>query len=296
MKIKKAVLVVIVFLGSLSFGFSQKAFEILNKDDTVSQGDVLVIKMNDQLSPKRFLIYAFDRFCRANKDNMVFIGIDLAQEPGFYPIAVVDSLNNKEVNGFLFAFFGVKEKEFPHQNAPFKIRKPSKKESQKRLEEEKVISNAFIKEESVELTNNWENWKKRFSMPLKKTESTGVFGTKRLYKKTIVGRHRGEDLKAKEGTPVYSIQDGSVVLARKFSLEGNMVIINHGFGTYSLYMHFSKFSVKEGQKVEAGQIIGLSGKTGRVSGPHLHFAVKINGANVDPLNFINIVHWALPLQ
>ena len=296
MKIKKAVLAVIVFLGSLSFGFGQKAFEILNNDDTVSQGDVLVVKMNDQLSSKRFLIYAFDKFYRANKDNMIFIGIDFEEKVRVYPIAVVDSLNSKEVTGFLFSFFRVIERKFPQQPAPFKIRKPSKKESQKRAIETATILNAFATEWPVELSNNWENWEQSFSMPLKQIQPTGIFGTKRLYKKTVVGRHRGVDLKAKEGASVYSIQDGRVVLARRFSLEGNMVIINHGFRTYSLYMHLSKFNVREGQKIESGQLIGLSGKTGRVSGPHLHFAVKINGANVNPLNFIDTVHWALPLQ
>src|SRR3989344_4477136 len=93
--------------------------------------------------------------------------------------------------------------------------------------------------------------------------------------------HRGVDLitldprTGKHQRPVKAINSGKVVLARKVSLEGNLVIIDHGSGIFSLYMHLSKFSVKQGESVKTGQIIGMSGKTGRVTGPHLHFGIRV---------------------
>jgi murein DD-endopeptidase MepM/ murein hydrolase activator NlpD len=85
------------------------------------------------------------------------------------------------------------------------------------------------------------------------------------------------------GTPVHASNAGEVVLARELYYEGNCVVINHGLGFMTIYMHLSKFEVKEGDKVEKDQIIALSGGTGRVTGPHLHLAVRWSGEYLDPL-------------
>lgn len=103
--------------------------------------------------------------------------------------------------------------------------------------------------------------------------------------------HTGVDLRAPVGTIVKAVNKGRVVLtAKRFSREGNMIIINHGLGIFSIYMHLSKFYVKEGAIVERGQMIGLSGKTGRgIREPHLHFNIRIQDTYVDPLKFIDII-------
>ena len=75
-------------------------------------------------------------------------------------------------------------------------------------------------------------------------------------------------------------------MARELYYEGNCVVINHGLGFMTIYMHLSKFEVKEGDKVEKGQVIALSGGTGRVTGPHLHLAVRSSGEYLDPLKLL----------
>jgi murein DD-endopeptidase MepM/ murein hydrolase activator NlpD len=94
--------------------------------------------------------------------------------------------------------------------------------------------------------------------------------------------HRGTDFRAPMGTPVHASNAGEVVLARELYYEGNCVVIDHGLGFMTLYMHLSKFEVKEGEKVEKGQTVALSGATGRVTGPHLHMSVRWNGEYLDP--------------
>jgi murein DD-endopeptidase MepM/ murein hydrolase activator NlpD len=99
-------------------------------------------------------------------------------------------------------------------------------------------------------------------------------------------RHLGVDLEAPLNTPVYAINDGIVKFAQNLSTYGKTIIIDHGFGIYSLYLHLNDFKVKENERVKRGEVIGLSGNTGYSLSPHLHFSIKIQGITVEPLNFI----------
>jgi murein DD-endopeptidase MepM/ murein hydrolase activator NlpD len=84
------------------------------------------------------------------------------------------------------------------------------------------------------------------------------------------------------GTPVHAANRGTVILARPLYFEGSCVVIDHGRGLFSLYLHLSDFKVKEGDQVETGQLIGLSGGSGRATGPHLHLAIRWQGVYLDP--------------
>lgn len=112
-----------------------------------------------------------------------------------------------------------------------------------------------------------------------------VDGQKRMCKSKKIP-HLGVDLWGNVGSPVYAIADGKVVLAEEMFYEGNQVIINHGGGIFSRYMHLSAMTVKEGDAVSAGQIIGKVGETGMVTGAHLHVGVCINGVYVDPISLL----------
>ena len=92
------------------------------------------------------------------------------------------------------------------------------------------------------------------------------------------------------GTPLIACNDGVVVLAKDRFYSGGSVIIDHGQGIYSCYYHMSKFGVKKGSEVKRGDILGLSGDTGRVTGPHLHFSFRVGGEQVDPLQFIDLIN------
>ncbi|MRI58326.1 MAG: M23 family peptidase [Epsilonproteobacteria bacterium] len=126
---------------------------------------------------------------------------------------------------------------------------------------------------------------KPFVLPLS-TPITSSYGNARLFNGSLKSFHSGTDFKAKVGTPIKAINDGKVVLVKDRYYAGGSVIVDHGRGIYSCYYHLSKFLVKKGEKVKRGQIIAKSGKSGRVSGPHLHLTIKIKGISVDPLQFI----------
>ncbi len=119
---------------------------------------------------------------------------------------------------------------------------------------------------------------------------TSSFGKARVYNSTLKGYHSGTDFRAKVGTPIVASNAGKVVLAQDRFYAGNSVIIDHGQGIYTCYYHLSAFKVKKGDMVEKAQVIGLSGDTGRITGPHLHFSVRVGGLQVDPLQLIALLN------
>ena len=132
-------------------------------------------------------------------------------------------------------------------------------------------------------------WSGNFQLPVNSTVSEG-FGTRRTLNGKLATIHRGLDYHAQEGTPIRAANAGMVVLAQALFYEGNCVIIDHGQQFMTIYMHLSKIQVTPGETVTQGQQIGLSGATGLVTGPHLHVAVRWQGAYLDPAQL-----WLLPL-
>lgn len=119
---------------------------------------------------------------------------------------------------------------------------------------------------------------------------TSSFGKKRIYNGTLKSYHSGTDYKANIGTPIKSINNGFVSIAENRFYAGNSIVINHGQGLYSCYFHLSKMNLKVNDIVKKGDIIGLSGDTGRVTGPHLHFSFRVHGTQVDPLQVITLLN------
>ena len=109
-----------------------------------------------------------------------------------------------------------------------------------------------------------------------------LFGTERVINGEVQSRHQGLDYAAPAGTPVRAINRGVVILARPMFFEGDFIIIDHGQGLLSLYLHLSEFKVKEGDEVSGGQVIAMSGGTGRATGAHLHLAIRWQGAYLNP--------------
>jgi len=128
-----------------------------------------------------------------------------------------------------------------------------------------------------------------FIMPLN-SKITSDFGKARVYNGSLKGYHSGTDFRAEVGTEIIASNDGVVVLAEERFYAGGSVIIDHGQGIYTTYYHLSKFLVQEGDLVKKGQKIALSGESGRVTGPHLHFGVRVFGVQVDPLAFITVIN------
>ena len=124
-------------------------------------------------------------------------------------------------------------------------------------------------------------WSGRIEAPAQ-TVTTGEFGSQRTFNGVRQSVHQGLDYRASIGTPVTAISEGQVILARDLFFEGGFLVLDHGQGLLSLYMHLSAFKVKEGDRVDQGQLVALSGGTGRSTGPHLHLGVRWQGVYVDP--------------
>jgi murein DD-endopeptidase MepM/ murein hydrolase activator NlpD len=151
-----------------------------------------------------------------------------------------------------------------------------------------------IAKEAAELDAIWKRsgnarfWSRPFVRPVP-GPANSQFGTRSIFNGVPRAPHGGGDFLSGAGTPVKAPNDGRVVLARDLYFSGNTVIIDHGLGLFSLLAHLSETDVHEGERVEAGQIIGKVGATGRVTGPHLHWAVRVGGARVDPLSLLALL-------
>jgi murein DD-endopeptidase MepM/ murein hydrolase activator NlpD len=130
-------------------------------------------------------------------------------------------------------------------------------------------------------------WTGSFRAPVT-AAPTDSFGARRIFNGKLASIHKGMDFRAPLGTPVRAGNSGVVVLARPLYYEGNCVIIDHGLGLFTLSMHLSRIDVQEGQRVVTGDLLGLSGATGRVTGPHLHWAVRWQGAYLDPAKLLRL--------
>ena len=131
-------------------------------------------------------------------------------------------------------------------------------------------------------------WRDPFARPIgPEFATTSPFGTRRSYNDGLLGGfHSGQDYGAPEGTPVLAPAAGTVSLARFLPIRGNAVVLDHGRGVYTGYWHLSQLSVAPGQEVNQGDVIGLVGNTGRSTGAHLHWELRIDGIAVDPLQFL----------
>jgi murein DD-endopeptidase MepM/ murein hydrolase activator NlpD len=172
--------------------------------------------------------------------------------------------------------FKIEERNYPAEQLkvqPKTIQLSAK--NQKRALEEQLILNEIYKSSAQEAL-----FERPFLPPMQ-SHVTSVYGTKRVYNKTKAGQHLGIDYRAAIGEKVPTVNNGRVVYAGDLFYTGYTVIVDHGMDIFSVYGHLSKTLVKQGDVVERGQLIGLSGNTGRTSGPHLHWGMKVQGQYID---------------
>ena len=131
-------------------------------------------------------------------------------------------------------------------------------------------------------------WTGPFRSPIPGVTGGRNFGHRRIFNDQPRDAHSGADLRASAGTEILAANTGRVVLAKDYFFNGNSVFIDHGLGVYTMYLHLSKISVEVGDVVKRGQVIGLAGATGRVTGPHLHWGARILDARVDPFSLFEL--------
>lgn len=141
---------------------------------------------------------------------------------------------------------------------------------------------------ALSFRSDYNFWREGFIIPVEGRIS-GYFGNQRIFNGVPKNPHNGTDIAAPEGTPVKASGSGKVVLSEKdYFYTGNMVIIDHGAGLYTIYAHLQKFTVNVGDIVKQGDVIGFVGKTGRATGAHLHWGAVLNGIRFRPQSLLNI--------
>jgi len=198
-------------------------------------------------------------------------GVNLNRAPGHYPLDLGDETVDVTVIKRAYPSSAI--------TVPQKFIEPPK-EVQKQIEEE-----VAIKQRVFESSQPDRLWRGPFIAPAK-TTYTSSFGVRRTYNGKTLSVHQGLDYRAPLGTQVTAANSGRVVIARDMYFEGGFIVIDHGELIFTLYMHLSEFLVREGASVEKGDAIGRSGSSGRVTGPHLHFAVRWEGAYLEPLTLL----------
>jgi murein DD-endopeptidase MepM/ murein hydrolase activator NlpD len=225
------------------------------------------------------LAFRFDRACTC---WYAVAGIDLNEKPGKLPLRLEGSAK-AATNAVYSSDVTIGAKRYPTTAisvAPEYVQPPQ--DVLARIEQEAALKKQVFSQIAPE-----SYWTGRFKPPVD-SSITAIFGSARTYNGVKKSTHQGMDFRAAIGTTVRATNQGTVVLARALYYEGNCVVLDHGQGLLTIYMHLSEIRVKEGQKVEGGEILGLSGNSGRVTAPHLHFAVRWQGIYLDPATLLGL--------
>jgi murein DD-endopeptidase MepM/ murein hydrolase activator NlpD len=207
-----------------------------------------------------------------------FVGIDLTRKPGVYKFDL-ELKDGTRISHWLYIGERFKIK------APLGI--PQKLGGNTPAAATSLVSN-LSRENAVLNSLQTESkalWDKNFMFPLESIFITDPYGYSRTTGQYNIA-HKGTDFRAKEGTKVFAMNSGFVRLAKKFEVYGNTVVIDHGLGMMTFYMHLSETLVNQGATVEIGSLIGKSGSTGYAENPHLHLSIKLNNTSIDPMKFM----------
>ena len=222
----------------------------------------------------------------ATKTWYALAGVSFETAPGTYTLELTgeryaSKTADKKVN---FARrFTVAKAEYPKIKVELTVEHKFTEPSPEQLQQ--IDESKNVKQDYLNRVTPDREWSGKFDAPAVAAISD-VFGSQRVFNNKTSSPHLGLDFRVPSGTPVSAMNDGIVLLARPLYYEGDFVVLDHGQGLLTLYLHLSEFKVKEGDRVKRGQVIGLSGGTGRATGPHLHVAVRWQGTYLDPARLI----------
>jgi len=256
--------------------------EITARSRSVRPGELVVLTLAVPASTDAVRVRAFDRdlqpFRVDDRTWRVLVGIDLDVKPGTYAVDVSAGATHARHT------LVVQPRAFPTRrlkvDEAFVTPPPSVQ--------------AQIERDTRFLTAVWDApaperlWQGTFVRPVKEPANS-AFGTRSVFNGKPRNAHGGADFLSPAGTPIHAPNAGRIVAARLLYFSGNTVIIDHGLGLFSMFAHLSAIDVHEGDRVSEGQVLGKVGATGRVTGPHLHWAVRASGARVDPLALLAVL-------
>jgi murein DD-endopeptidase MepM/ murein hydrolase activator NlpD len=253
------------------------------------QGQVLVVKVAGEEGASqvegRFLgrkVPFFPEFRQGEAPGYVaLLGLDLQEEPGTHELKV-EIRHGERTSQLSYNVLVLKEKfKVEHLKLPKDQVDLSEKDAARWKEEQEQVKKALAEESAMRL------WHASFVEPVQ-GKKTGIFGSVRILNGQPRSPHNGEDIGAPLGTEVVASNDGVVRLTVDHFFSGRGIFLDHGLGLYSMYFHLSEILVKDGDLVKTGQVIGKVGATGRATGSHLHWGIKINGARVNPYALLDI--------
>lgn len=247
--------------------------------NSLRPGGVAVINVLSASHPKPYVTYESSptALVKGSQNWLAVVGIGLNAKSGTHKVVI------KEESGRISSkSFNIKNHQYKTQRLSIRNKNkvnPNKKSS-KRIERE------YLLKQKLKKTFSPGQPKLNFIKPVSGRDS-GRFGLRRILNKQKRNPHSGMDIAAPEGRKIKATESGRVIFVGNLFFTGKVIYLDHGNGLLSLYAHLSKTHVNEGQQVKRGEVIARVGKTGRVTGAHLHWTVYLNGNAVDPALFIS---------
>lgn len=269
------------FIGSPSYAGEDPAWTLFPPNLAIGQvGLFSVYNMPGTAVAGSFLNRPVYFHGRAER-FLALLPVDLNTSPGTYPLRI----DYRDVHGGTQKTMTIDIQVHGQQFSVEELRLPERMvtfpaEVVRRILDEKKTVEAILEKSSEEPF-----WAEEFIKPVE-GDIIGAFGSRRILNGKERSPHLGIDIRAKEGMPVFCVNNGYVALVGDFYLLGRTVIIDHGQGIFTIYCHLSKILVKEGDVVSKGKSLGEVGTSGRATGPHLHWVARISGARVDPLSLL----------
>lgn len=229
------------------------------------------------------IIFSFDA---STKMWFALAGVSLETAPGTYTLELTGERLASKTPTSKVTFtrkFTVARAKYPKVELTVegKFTEPNPDQLQQ-INEDKKVKQDYLNRVTPE-----REWSGQFAPPAEAAISD-VFGTERVFNGKVQSSHLGLDFRVPSGTPVAAMNEGTVLLARQLYFEGNCVVLDHGQGLLTIYMHLSEIKVREGDHAKRGQEVGLSGGSGRATGPHLHVAVRWQGTYLDPARLMQL--------
>jgi murein DD-endopeptidase MepM/ murein hydrolase activator NlpD len=274
--------ILLTLLLSPAGAYSLSTVDITVTPSTIGQGDVALVTVRQRAVRPQITWMEKKITVAYNEKNELwagFIGADLTTDPGRYRLQI--SYANNAQPDFIPITVRSKDHGIRRITVPKEMVELDHDTLQRVLREISTVKQVFVRSSEDPL------WWGRWTRPLP-GRVVSPFGCRSIVNGMERSPHSGVDLKAPAGTPVKATNRGLVALVAEHFFSGKSIVIDHGGRIFSMYFHLSRISVRVGEAVEKGDLIGLSGCSGRVTGPHLHFGIRLNGKRINPLTLIQI--------